>query len=277
MIRHASLLSQILGLVPRVEFAEIVRRHGAERASKGFSSWDQFVSMLFCQLGQAHSLREIVGGLGSMPGKKVHLGLKDTPKRSTLSYANAHRPWKVYRDVFYDLLDRGSGMVRHKLKHPLRFKNPLFSMDATVIDLCLSLFPWAKFRQAKGALKLHMVLDHEGYLPVFADLTNGKTHEINVAGTIQFPKGSIVVFDRGYNDYTFFGDLCEDDVFFVTRAKRGMIYEVVEERRVPERGNILSDKIIRLAGARARQACPYDLRLVEVWVPEKEESHCCPK
>ena len=106
MVRCGSLLSQILELVPRVEFAEIVRKHEAERGAKGFSSWDQFVSMLFCQLGQAHSLREIVGGLGSMLGKKVHLGLKCTPKRSTLSYANAHRPWQVYQDAFYALLDR---------------------------------------------------------------------------------------------------------------------------------------------------------------------------
>ena len=269
MVRCGNLLSQILGLVPRVEFAEIVRRRGAERACKGFSSWDQFVAMLFCQLGQAHSLREIVGGLGSTLGKKVHMGLRGTPKRSTLSYANAHRPWQVYQDVFYALLDRGAGMVRDKLKRPLRFKNPLFSMDASVIDLCLSIFPWAEFRQTKGAVKLHMVIAHEGYLPVFADLTNGKTHEIKVARTLLFPKGSVVVFDRGYNDYAYFGSLCADGVFFVTRAKEGTIYEVVEERPVPGRGNILSDKIIRLASPRGRAQCPCDLRLVEVWIPEK--------
>jgi hypothetical protein len=272
MVRCGSLLSQILGLVPRGEFAEIVRKHGAERGTKGFTCWDQFVSMVFCQLGQAHSLREIVGGLGSMLGRKVHLGLKETPKRSTLSYANAHRPWQVYEDVFHALLDRGMGMLRGKLKRPLRFKNPLFSMDASVIDLCLSIFPWAEFRQTKGAVKLHMVINHEGYLPVFADLTTGKTHEIKVARTLLFPKGSIVVFDRGYNDYAYFASLCAEEVFFVTRAKDGMVYEVVEERPVPERGNILSDKIIRLTSARGRKDCPHDLRLVEVWVPEKSES-----
>ena len=110
-------------------------------------------------------------------------------------------------------------MLRGRLKHPLRFKNPLFSMDASVIDLCLSIFPWAEFRQTKGAVKLHMVIAHEGYMPVFADLTNGKTHEIKVARTLLFPKGSVVVFDRGYNDYAYFASLCADGVFFVTRAK----------------------------------------------------------
>ena len=272
MVRCGSLLSQILGLVPRVEFEEIAKRHEAERGAKGFTCWDQFVAMVFCQLGQAHSLREIVGGLASVLGRKVHLGLKETPKRSTLSYANSHRPWQVYRSVFYALLDRGSGMVRGKLKRPLRFKNPLFSMDATVIDLCLSMFPWAEFRQTKGAVKLHMVLSHEGYLPVFADLTNGKTHEINVARRLRFPKGSVVVFDKGYNDYAFFAGFCEDEVFFVTRAKDNMVYEVIEERTAPQRGNVLSDKIILLSSARGSSQCPYDLRLVEILVPETGET-----
>lgn len=272
MVRCGSLLSQILGLVPRVEFEGIAKRHEAERGAKGFTCWDQFVAMVFCQLGQAHSLREIVGGLGSVLGRKVHLGLKETPKRSTLSYANSHRPWQVHRDVFYALLDRGAGMVRGKLKRPLRFKNPLFSMDATVIDLCLSIFPWAEFRQTKGAVKLHMVINHEGYLPVFADLTTGKTHEINVARRLRFPKGSVVVFDKGYNDYAFFAGFCEDEVFFVTRAKDNMVYEVMEERPAPQGGNILSDRIIRLASARGRSQCPYDLRLVEILVPETGET-----
>lgn len=272
MVRCGSLLSQITGLVPRIEFQQIVRAREAEKGAKGFSCWDQFVAMLFCQLGQAHSLREIVGGLGSMLGKRVHLGLKGTPKRATLSYANSHRPWQVYQDVFYALLDRGAGMLQGRLKHPLRFKNPLFSMDASVIDLCLSIFPWAEFRQTKGAVKLHMVINHEGYLPVFADLTTGKTHEINVARMLQFPKGSIVVFDRGYNDYAYFGSLCADGVFFVTRAKDGMIYEVIEERPVPIRGNILSDQVIRLASTRGRQDCPHHLRRVEVLVPETGET-----
>lgn len=271
MVRCGNLLSQMMGMVPRVEFAQIVQRHGAERACKGFSSWDQFVAMLFCQLGQAHSLREIVGGLGSMLGKKVHLGLRDTPKRSTLSYANEHRPWEVYRDAFYGLLHRGTGMLEGRLKRPLRFKNPLLSMDASTIALCLSLFPWAKFRQTKGAVKLHLLLNHEGYLPVFAHITPGKTHEVKVGRTWEFPKGSIVVFDRGYWDYAFFGRLCRQGVFFVTRLKENALYDVLETRDIPERGNVLSDEVIRLSSPKARALCPYDLRRVTLWLPDKQE------
>lgn len=272
MVRSGNLLSQMMGMVPRVEFAQIVRRHGAERACKGFSSWDQFVAMLFCQLGQAHSLREIVGGLGSMLGKKVHLGLRDTPKRSTLSYANEHRPWEVYRDAFYGLLHRGTGMLEGRLKRPLRFKNPLLSMDASTIALCLSLFPWAKFRQTKGAVKLHLLLNHEGYLPVFAHITPGKTHEVRVGRTWEFPKGSIVAFDRGYWDYAFFARLCRQGVFFVTRLKENALYDVLETRDIPERGNILSDEVIRLSSPKARTFCPYDLRRVTLWLPDKQET-----
>lgn len=267
MVQCTNLLGQILNLVPRVEFSEIVREHKAERGSKGFSCWDQFVSMLFCQLGQAHSLREIVGGLGSMLGKKVHVGLKRTPKRSTLAYANAHRPWAVYQDVFYALLHRGRDLLNGHLKRPLRFKNPMLSMDASVIDLCLSLFPWAKYQPTKGAVKLHLLLDHEGYLPVFAHLTSARTHEIRVGRSLSFPKGSVVAFDRGYNDYDFFADLCEDEVSFVTRMKSNACYEVVEERRLPQRRSILRDEVIRLQD----KTCPYLLRRIEVWDEEKQD------
>lgn len=269
MVKNMSLLSQILRLFPRLEFQAIVGRHGAERGAKGFSCWDQFVAMLFCQLGQAKSLREICGGLRSVLGKAVHLGVREAPKRSTLAYANGHRPWEVYQDLFYALLERGRGMVAPR--RPLRFKNRLLSMDATLIDLCLSLFPWADYRQTKGAVKLHCVLDHEGYLPVFADLTEGKLHEIRVARTILFPQGSVVVFDRGYWDYGFFGDLCRRGVHFVTRMKEGALYQVVESRAVPERGDILKDEVVRLSGVGAWGKCPHELRRIEVWLPDREE------
>jgi transposase len=269
MVKNMSLLSQILGFFPRLEFQAVVGRHGAERGAKGFSCWDQFVAMLFCQIGQAKSLREICGGLRSIMGKAVHLGMREAPKRSTLSYANGHRPWEVYEDIFYALLVRGRTMVvTHR---PLRFKNRLLSMDATLIDLCLSLFPWADYRQTKGAVKLHCVLDHEGYLPVFAHLTEGKLHEIRVARTLLFPRGSVVAFDLGYWDFTFFGDLCRRGVHFVTRMKEGALYQVVESRPVPQRGDILKDEVVRLSGVGAWIKCPYELRRIEVWLPDKEE------
>ena len=164
-----SLFSQILQVLPRNSFLRLVYECGAERHSKGFSSWDQCVAMLFCQLAQAKSLREISDGLAVTCGKLSHLGLRAAPAKSTLSYANAHRPWQLYQHTFFHMRDFCRSESPGK-KKKFRFKNKLLSLDSTTIDLCLSLFPWANFRQTKGAIKLHLLLDHDGYLPDFAVL-----------------------------------------------------------------------------------------------------------
>lgn len=263
MNKFNSMFGQILQIFDKRDFLQAVRDTKAERASKGFTCWNQFVAMLFCQLGQAHSLREICGGLATCLGKLKHLGISDAPKRSTLSYANEHRPWQLYQKMFFHLLDKCQSAGRlHKRK--FRFKNKLFSLDATVIELCLSLFDWAAFRQTKGAVKLHLLLDHDGYLPVFAAVTEGDVHEINVARELSFPKGSIVAIDMGYTDYTLYSRWTNDGVFFVTRQKGNAAYRVIAEHRVPEHRNILKDQIIELTGYYARKDCPHRLRRIEV-------------
>lgn len=173
--------------------------------------------MLFCQLAQAKSLREICGGLACTMGKLRHLGMKDTPNKSTLSYANTHRPWQMLRDLFYETLEicRMSTPKNRKF----RFKNKLLSMDSTTIALCLSLFPWAEFRRTKGAVKLHLLLDHDGYFPTYAHISNGKKHDVTIARKVPLPPGSIVAMDRGYNDYKLFDFWSENGIFFVTRMK----------------------------------------------------------
>jgi len=269
MNRFSSIFGQILHLFPRREFFEAVEATQAERGAKGFSCWEQFVAMMFCQLGQAHSLREICGGLASCFGKARHLGIQDAPKRSTLSYANEHRPWQLYEKLFYHLLGRCQQLEFGKRK--FRFKNRLFSLDATVIKLCASLFDWAKYRQTKGAVKLHLLLDHEGYLPVFACITTGKIHEVRIAQTLSFPPGSIVAVDRGYLDYELFWSWTQGGVFFVTRQKDNAHYRVIEERAVPQNRNILSDQLIELEGYYSHENYPGPLRRLEVWDEENEQ------
>ena len=254
------MFSQILKLVPRLEFEKLVRETGAERAAKGLSSWSQFVAMMFCQLGRAHSLREISGGLKSCEGKLAHLGI-EAPARSSLSYANRHRPWQLYEQVFYQLLERVRGSVT--TKHKFRFKNQLVSLDSTVIDLCISVFDWAKFRRTKGAVKLHLVLDHDGYLPCFGVITEGKVHDVKVAHQLTFAPGTVVVDDRGYNDYRLFARWTEQEVFFVTRMKDNAQFEVVQEHEPPQNRGILADQTIRLTGIGAQDKCPHLLRRVE--------------
>lgn len=259
-----SLFSQILQIVPRVSFSRLVHECGAERHAKGFSSWDQYVAMLFCQLAQAKSLREISDGLAVTCGKLSHLGLRAAPARSTLSYANAHRPWQLYQNAFFHLRDFCRSETPGK-KKKFRFKNKLLSLDSTTIDLCLSLFPWADFRQTKGAVKLHLLLDHDGYLPDFAVITDGKTTDVITARHFTLPAGSIVAVDRAYCDFELFFQWTNFGVFFVTRLKDNAAYEVVHNRPLLKRGNVLADQIIRFTGPRTRLKYPELLRRVVVW------------
>jgi len=245
-----SLFSQILSVISRRDFERHVRDLQAERAAKGFGSWDQFVAMLFCQLAQAKSLREICDGLRCCLGKLNHLGVKEAPKRSTLSYANAHRPWRLYEAMFYEVLASCRTVAPGK---PFRFKNPLYSMDATVIDLCVTMFDWAKYVRTKGAIKLHLLLDHDGYLPAYAYLTEGKVHDIRVARTLELPAGSIVAMDRGYHDFALFAKWTRAGVWFVSRLRSSSDYRVRQERKVPQHCNILADEIIEFVGVRAEQ------------------------
>jgi hypothetical protein len=262
MVGHSSLFSQLLSVVNRHQFERRVKESGAEKGAKGFTCWSQFVAMMFCQLAQAKSLREISDGLACCEGKLNHLGLEQGPKRSTLSYANARRPWQLFESLFYDQLALAQSLAPKK---KLRFKNKLLSLDATVIDLCLSMFNWATFRQTKGAVKLHLLLDHDGYLPVYAHLSEGNVHELRVAKSLQFPKGSVVVMDRAYVDYRQFARWTKAGIFFVTRLKENANYWDFEDWPVPKNSNVLKDQLIRLNPITAGAPCREDLRLVTVW------------
>ena len=264
MMLNTSLFAQILQVIPRGKFARIVSECKAERGSKGFTCWDQLVSMLFCQFAQSKSLREISDGLAVTCGKLVHLGLKSAPPKSTLSYANAHRTCEVYSKLFNEMLDFCKA-YRPGKKSKFRFKNPLLSMDSTTIALCLTLFPWAEFRQTKGAIKLHMVLDHDGYIPTFAIISDGKVHDIHAARLVTFPKGSIIACDRGYCDYELFHKWTSEGVYFVTRQKANAAYKVIENRTIPKNSNVLLDQIIQYTGSISKLHCPDNIRRIVLW------------
>jgi hypothetical protein len=257
--RVCSIFSQLLQLFPRIEFQQAVQKHKAERHARGFSCWSQFVAMLFCQLGQAKSLREICNGLLAIEGKLKHLGVDVAPNRSTLAYANEHRPWELYQSVFSQLLRRCEVAAQGRKR--FRFKNPLLTIDSSTIDLCASLFDWAKYKRAKGAVKLHLVLDNEGHLPQFAVITDGKKSDQWAARRLSFEPGTIIVCDRGYVDYAWWQKLTDEGVYFVTRFKKDIRFEKLEERPTPQTGGIVSDQVICLAGPKGSQ-CPMRLRLI---------------
>ncbi len=269
MIPVASCFSQLLSLVDRASFARAVRQHQGERGAKGFSCWDQFVAMLFCQMGGANSLREICGGLATATGKLVHLGLHQAPTRSTLAYANTHRPWQLYQTVFEDLLKSCQSLAATK-KRRFRFKHPLRSVDTSIIELCIKVFDWARFQRTKGAVKLHLQLDHQGCLPCWALITDGDTNDVRIAQKLEFAPGTIVVIDRGYLDYALYERWTDCGVYFVTRPRTNMLYKVTERRPVPTRGNVTRDETIKLTSEHARKRCSSLLRQVTVWDAEHD-------
>src|SRR5580704_18011314 len=266
MVQVISLFNQLLQHFPVLEFAALVKKHKAERAAKGFSCRTQLVAMLFCQLAHADSLREICNGLACCVGKLVHLGISVAPNKSTLAYANKHRPAELFEDLFYTALARfrdEKGLGHRKQK--FRFTNRLLSLDSTTISLCLEMFPWAKFRQAKGGVKAHVLLDHDDYLPSYVLITEARRSDVKMADSFPLNPGSIVAMDRGYSDYALYGRWTEQKVFFVTRLKENARYEVLDAGPVPANRNVLSDDLIQFTGDKAQKDCPYPLRRVVVW------------
>jgi hypothetical protein len=270
MNRVCSIFSQILKLVPRQEFEVAVKEHRAERHARGFSSWTQIIAMMFCQLRHAQSLREITGGLAACGGKLRHLGVDEPPKRSSLGYANEHRPWQLYETVFYKVLARCQSEAK-ALRRKFRFRHKLLSLDSTLIPLCLSVFDWARYKRAKGAVKLHMILDHDGYLPSYAVITEGRTADTTAAKRMTFAPDTMLVFDRGYADHNWWLQLTRQKVHFVTRLKDSVEYGIVGQLTVPEGKDILRDEVILLCSQQdiGPEAC---LRRIEIRVEEKNET-----
>ncbi len=205
MVAVASLFNQLLQHFPRTEFESLVQLHQAERHAKGFACWTQFVSMLFCQLAHTDSLREICNGLNCCLGKLIHLGISHGPKKSTLSYANRHRPAALFEHLFWTALGRfRQQQLLGRRSHRFRFRNKLLTMDSTTIGLCLNLFPWARFKADKGGIKAHVLLDHDDYMPRFLRLTDAKGSDVQMAHHMPLNPGSIVVGDRAYIDFSLF-------------------------------------------------------------------------
>jgi hypothetical protein len=269
MNRVCSIFAQLLQLFPRVQFQQAVQKHKAERHARGFSCWGQFVAMMFCQLASAKSLREICQGLAASEGKLRHLGVPEAPPRATLAYANEHRPWELYQTVYGDLLETVQKVTVGK-KKKFRFKNKLQSLDSSTIDLCAEVYDWAKYKRTKGAVKLHLLLDHDGYLPVFACITDGKSHDVTVGRQLRFQAGTIVAIDKGYVDYGWWQQMTADGVFFVTRLKRDLKYRIIKENPVPEKGNIRGDHWIELESTQ-QPGLRQVLRVVTIWDEKKQE------
>ncbi|NKC15877.1 MAG: IS4 family transposase [Gammaproteobacteria bacterium] len=255
MSHSNSVFSQLLKLISRHEFETLAKTHHKGRVLRTMSRWSQFVALSFAQLAGRCSLRDIVSNLDKQRRKSYHLGIGKV-SRSSLARVNKQQPYQLYEGLFWKLLARCQSLAP---RHGFRFKNKLYSLDASTIDLCLSLFPWAKFRKTKGAIKLHVGLDHDGFLPVFMTITEGKQQDITQGRSLELDAGSIVVFDRGYTDYTWFNLLNSKGIYFVTRLKANTKYRVISRHPVNKEQGITSDQTLILTGPKA-DTCPIKLR-----------------
>jgi hypothetical protein len=231
----------MLGLVSRSVFEKLVKEYKTEHGAKGLKSWTQFVAMLFAQITNQHGLRSIELGMNSQRNGWYHMGISNTErevKRSTLSYANANRDANLFKAMFEHLLGYAQSF---KSSHGFRFKNPLYSIDSTIISLCMKLFPWADFRKGKSGIKLTVKLDHRGKIPCFAVESNAREHDSKKIREVPYKPGDVLVFDRGYNDFRYFLSLCLAKVWFVTRLKKNTVYKRVKKNRIKAGGNIISD------------------------------------
>ena len=259
-----TMFAQVLQLLPKQIIQKSIAEKNGDKHCKGFDSYDHFISMLYCQIAGASSLSEICDGLRSYRGHLSHMGVKHAPPKSTLAYANQKRDWKIFANIFEHTLSH----FRHNLKMKgvkagrLRVKNPIKIMDASIISVALSVMDWAQYQRQKGALKLHMMLDGHDLFPEKAWITDGKAHDLEFAREQTFDENTIIVVDRGYNDYSLYEKWNNWGCFFITRMKSNARYTVLERHKIPQGKSkrIISDELIRLEGTcfTARKITFYD-------------------
>ncbi len=270
-MRHFNtIFNQILALIPRNCFHKAVKAFQADRYVKKFSTWNQFIANLFAQIAGIDSLRGITTALRARINRWYHMGFSGVA-RSTLAHANKNRDYRVFETLFHKIFQRCRDLIP---KHKFRFKSPLYSLDSTTIDLCLSLFPWAKFRKRKGAVKLHCLMDHRGEIPSFIVITEGKHNDVKIAKKVDWPLSpdSIIAIDRAYIDFEWLWGLASRKVHFVTRLKKNTAYRVIGQQEVRGRG-VLADEEIELTGTHSAARYPGKLRIVTFFDEEKEKTY----
>jgi Transposase DDE domain/Domain of unknown function (DUF4372) len=255
-----TIFHQILSFVRRNQFQALADQLEADRYVKNFNSWNHLVTMIFSQAADKDSLRDLEGAFNAQANSLYHLGAKPV-HRSTISDANNRRPWQLFQQTYDHLLRRFQDL---RPGHTFKFKNPLYSFDSTIVDLCLAMFDWAKFRARKGAVKMHYRLSHDGIIPEIMILTDGKKHDVKVAPQLahDLKPDSIISFDRAYIDFKFLFSLTQRRIWFVTRAKKNLDYRVIGQHLPPKNKNVIADLVIQLQGPKTQELYPQNLRLI---------------
>lgn len=263
------VFAQLMEFLPRRDFHACVARYRGDDRQRSFSCRDQFLTLAFAQLTFRESLRDIVTCLEAVASKLYHAGFRGVPSRSTLADANRVHDWRIYADFAQVLIGRARRLYAHE---PLatELKQTVYALDSTTIDLCLSLFPWAKFRRQKGAVKLHTLLDLRGSIPCFIHISHGKMHDVTVLDLLLIEPGAFYVMDRGYVDFERLYRFTQGSAFFVTRGKRNLDCTRRERRAVDKATGLRSDQTIVLAGPKSSRLYPAPLRRVAFYDAERK-------
>jgi hypothetical protein len=269
---NITLFSQIISKLDRSKFNKLVKAKQTDKHCKGYTSWTHLVSMLFCQFAKSQSVRDTSNGLRSATGNLNHLGIDRAPSKSSISYQNKHRDHELFKEYYFQLLESLGQHPKFK-QVKFRIKSKIFLLDSTTISLCLSLFDWAKYKTAKGAVKMHTILDFDGNLPTYVNITDGKTADNKGAYDIPLLKGSVIVADRFYNDFPLLNVWDSKGVFFVIRHKENLQFETLKENNLPDNRHqhILKDEIICLKNESSKSKYPGKLRRVSVCDEENNQ------
>ena len=260
-----SIFSQIIDFIPRYEFNKIVAKYNGNYKVRRFSCWDQFLCMSFAQLTYRESLRDIQLCLNAQPQKLYHMGIKGHVTRTNLSNANAKRDWRIYAEFAQVLISKARKLYEDDQDFLLELDNTLYALDSTTIDLCLSLFPWAKFRKNKGAIKLHTLLDIRGSIPTFIEITDGLVHDVNILDVLIIEPGSFYIMDRGYIDFKRLHRINVNFGYFVVRAKKNLNFKRLYSKKIDKSSGLRCDQIIKFCGNDAKKYYPDKLRRVKYY------------
>ncbi|MFN2499103.1 MAG: IS4 family transposase [Pyrinomonadaceae bacterium] len=264
-----SIFSQLMDFLPAPEFRQCVERYRGDYKLKSFSCWDQFLCMAFAQLTYRESLRDIEACLRAQQSKLYHMGIRGRVSRNTLANANSARDWRIYSDFAHLLIKQARELYRHE-DFSLALQQTVYALDATTIDLCLSLFPWAKFRKRKGAVKLHTLLDLRGNIPTVIIITHGLIHEVNMLEELTFEAGAFYLMDRAYLDFPRLHRLHLSSAFFVTRARKRFDCQRLYSSPVDRTTGIMCDQIVTLSNPVPRAGFPDKLRRIRFFDPQQE-------
>jgi hypothetical protein len=270
---NVTLFAQIMQTLDRFTFSKLVGQHGTDKHAKGITSWTHLVTMLFCQFSKLNSLRDVCNGLRSASGNLNHLGISRAPCKSSLSYQNKHREWPLFKDYYFTMMKKLAAMAQFRQTR-FKIKSKILLLDSTTISLCLSLYDWATFRKKKGAIKLHTLLDYDGCLPVYMNMTDGKVHDAKAVKELSLPKEAVVVADRAYVDFQTLWRWRQGGSYFVVRLKTSVKFNKLKEKPLPEgrHEHILVDEYIELSKPKTHAKYPKKLRRVVVYDAQKDQT-----